>query len=498
MANFAPQWPGDFESVARQYWNLWGDALRQAGGVAAPTPTPGWQQAVDWWSQLMPGGTGQVHDVLGRFQRQASDWFGQMQQVAAQFAGRDQAPADIASAWREALGMNAQQPTHNPFADIFRAMQGSGAHGLDGWMEQARPYIDAMQRENARWMHLPTFGLSREQQERWQQLAQAQQDYQHQVAEYDRLMLKVAQQAFERFEQKLVARSAPGQQLESARALFDLWIDAAEEAYAQVALSPEFRTVYGALANAQMRLRLAVQREVEQVCALFGMPTRTEVDAAHRKIVELERALRRIRQATPQQAAAPRAPVKRAETAPEAVPAPAPIAEKKPRRAPRRATPPVAKKAVPATKTRKAAPAKRKAVPARVARAAAAKPATRQDKRTMDAPAKAPRNRKADVEAPVAGKGVKKVAAKKTAARKTTVAKTSAKKAPAANTAVKRAARTGIAPARTAKATGKVGKPSGSVVSMKDWVARNAAAAEPASTLSKQGGKKQSKRGSRK
>jgi class III poly(R)-hydroxyalkanoic acid synthase PhaE subunit len=494
MANFAPQWPGDFESVARQYWNLWGDALRQAGGVAAPTPTPGWQQAVDWWSQLMPGGTGQVQDVLGRFQRQASDWFGQMQQVAAQFAGRDQAPADIANAWREALGMTGQQPAQNPFADIFRAMQGSGAHGLDGWMEQARPYLDAMQRENARWMHLPTFGLSREQQERWQQLAQAQQDYQHQVGEYDRLMLKVAQIAFERFEQKLVARSAPGQQLESARALFDLWIDAAEEAYAQVALSPEFRTVYGALANAQMRLRLAVQREVEQVCTLFGMPTRTEVDAAHRKIVELERALRRIRQATPQQTAAPRAPVKRAEATPDAPPAVEPAAARKPRRATRRAAPSVAKKAVPARKTGKATPAKRKPVPARAARAAAAKPATRQDRRAVAAPVKAPGDRKVDAAAPAPGKGVKKVSAKKTAVRKASVAKTSAKKAPAANAAVKRAARPGTAPARTAKAA----KPSASVVSMKDWVARNAAAAEAASTPAKQGGKKQSKRGSRK
>ena len=46
----------------------------------------------------------------------------------------------------------------------------------------------------------------------------------------------------------------------SARALFDLWIDAAEEAYAQVALSPEFREVYGAYVNAQMRLRNGMPR----------------------------------------------------------------------------------------------------------------------------------------------------------------------------------------------------------------------------------------------
>ena len=41
MANSVPPWPGDFESVAQQYWSLWGDALRQVGaGPAMPMPGP--------------------------------------------------------------------------------------------------------------------------------------------------------------------------------------------------------------------------------------------------------------------------------------------------------------------------------------------------------------------------------------------------------------------------------------------------------------------------
>jgi hypothetical protein len=77
--------------------------------------------------------------------------------------------------------------------------------------------------------------------------------------------------------------------------LFDLWIDAAEEAYAEIALSPEFRAAYGARVNAQMRLRQAVQGEIERTSALFGMPTRSDLDSAFRKIADLERALRAVR-----------------------------------------------------------------------------------------------------------------------------------------------------------------------------------------------------------
>ena len=45
----------DFESLARQYWSAWGEALR-AGAPAAPSGIPDWKDAVDWWSRLAHGG----------------------------------------------------------------------------------------------------------------------------------------------------------------------------------------------------------------------------------------------------------------------------------------------------------------------------------------------------------------------------------------------------------------------------------------------------------
>lgn len=450
MATNVPPWPGDFESVAQQYWSLWGDALRQVGAAPAmpmPGAAPGWQQTVDWWAKLVPGGQAQVDEAVGRFQRQASQWFGQMQQVAAQFTGRDHDATDIGRAWRSALGMAEATPAHNPFADIFRSMQG-GAHGLDGWIQQLRPWLENLQRDGDRWLHVPTFGLTREHQERWQHLAQAFQDYQQRVAEYDQLMLQVAQDAFVRFERKLEAHAEPGRQLQNARALFDLWIDAAEEAYAQVALSEDFRHAFGGLANAQARLRLGVQREVEQVCTLFGMPTRTEVDSAHRKIVELERALRRATRA--QVAPVRRAPVQRAAAAPAEAPVPA---EAPPPPAPRPAEPKVVKKAA------KKRPPSRKP-------ASAAKAAPKQRAAAKKKTAKKPARRAVAAAAPLATRQERAPAAAPAVARK-----------PA------RAPAQAVPKARVAKAPKKTAAPASkpaAVVSMKDWVARNAARAATA------------------
>ena len=246
------------------------------------------------------GGREQANAAVERFNTQARSWFGTMQQVAARFAGQDASAADIAAEWKRALGAAGE----NPFPEMFRAMRGQGQQGLEQWMEDASPMLEAWRREGSAWLGMPAFGIGREHQERWQKLAQAQMDYQQRDAAYNALMLKAVQRAYELFESKLAERDAPGRQLTSARALFDLWIDAAEEAYAGIALSPEFRETYGALVNAQMRVRQGVQREVENASALFGMPTRTEIDAAHRKIAELERALRRLRDAAPAPAAA--------------------------------------------------------------------------------------------------------------------------------------------------------------------------------------------------
>ncbi|NOT90013.1 MAG: class III poly(R)-hydroxyalkanoic acid synthase subunit PhaE [Lysobacter sp.] len=316
--------PGDVGALTQQYWKALSEAMRSAGSGARPQDP--WQVAMDSWSQLAGGARrNDASDMIERFSAQARQWFGMMQQVAGQFAGRSASAQDIAGAWKQAMGGGG-----NPFASLFTEMTGRGQSGFDQWYQQVAPmfkgmfgggmfdgnvfannmfagmrpgsmFNDGMLNDSMQSMRMPAFGLHREHQERWQALAEAQFELQRKNEAYNALMLEAGRDAFERFERKLAERSEPGRQLQSARALFDLWIDAAEEAYAEIALSSGFRKVYGELVNAQMRVRAGVQREVELFGGLFGMPGRTEVDGAHRKIAELERQLRRLRDAVPVQ-----------------------------------------------------------------------------------------------------------------------------------------------------------------------------------------------------
>src|SRR5688572_25319862 len=141
---------------------------------------------------------------------------------------------------------------------------------------------------------LPTFGYTREQQERAQAVAAANLAYQEWNARYNALLLKASMRAVEIMESKLAERSEPGREITSMRGLYDLWIDAAEEGYAEIALSQDFRHVYGELVNAQMRVRKLFNAEVERNTQSLGIPTRTELDSVHKRLAEVRRQLSRL------------------------------------------------------------------------------------------------------------------------------------------------------------------------------------------------------------
>ncbi len=361
MANQA-NWPGDFDALARQYWTGWNEMMRQAasaGGTSGFAQAPGfgatgfsmpgfgapafaapgfgatqampgmggWQDMLAQWSRMaMAMGAQQprqpdlgstLNDTLGRFQAQAGDWYGRMQQLAAQVAGQGMSAADIAGKWKELLEQNGE----GAWLEMFRAMQSPQAHGFEQWYEAVQPMLAGWRTEAKSMLGLPTMGLAREHQERLQKLMQAQLDYQDSLSAHNAALAQNAQQAYKNFEAKLAEHELPGSEITSGRALFDLWIDAAEDAFSEMALSPDYREVYGAMINAQMRLRQDVQREIENASAMVGIPTRTEIEAAHRKIAELERIVRRMQRgeaaptaradAPPRPVARPRSPAKK-------------------------------------------------------------------------------------------------------------------------------------------------------------------------------------------
>lgn len=259
----SPNPAADFEALGRQVWDAWSRPWTgPAAAPAAPSPMPG-----------MDGLKSYV------------DW---MQQAAAAMTGQGGATASPVA----------------PFGNWTFSGTGTPPIGLAA----LRGLLDT-----------PAFGYNREQQAQQQALLRALLDHQQASARYHELLARAQAQGAERMQRKL---AEPGFQVASLKAMYDLWVDAVEEAYAEIALSDEFREAYAAQGNTQMRVRQLQQKQVEQWCREAGLPTRSEVATLGQRVQELRRELRRMQsQGAPVAATTTANPAKAATRAASAKPA---------------------------------------------------------------------------------------------------------------------------------------------------------------------------------
>lgn len=274
MATDSSQAFADYQRLAEQsldaWKSLWTHAL-EAGSGARPKPAFGAFGAPE-------SGVERMLDGLKSY----CSWLESMSAASAA------APEGLR--WDQAFQKTFAGNLGEPFLESLRGMLGGAAGDPEQWMPAFLRLSAPLQQSLQGWLDLPAFGLSREHQEQSQRLAKAWLDYTEQSSRYQNLMARVGREAAERLQEKLADREAPGREVKTLRALYDLWIDAAEDVYQQVALSDEFREVYGAMVNAQMRVHSLLQQQVEQSSRQLGIPTRSEVNSLGQRLQELRRA----------------------------------------------------------------------------------------------------------------------------------------------------------------------------------------------------------------
>lgn len=236
------------------------------------------------------------NDVADRMAASMKNYFAMLQTMAS--AGMPAQSADSAgdsNPWLDAM-KNATLPgSENPLLSAFRDFGGNGAKGFE---QMANQFMSSPGMADARAMlQLPTFGMSRERQEEVQQGFLVLMDFQEKSKAYQGQMAKAAQRGNQIFQARLAKRSEADKTIDTPRAFYDFWVDAAEEGYAEVALSSDFSQAYGDYANAQMALRSHMQKETERTTGELGMPTRSEVNSIGKRLQELRREFRAANEA---------------------------------------------------------------------------------------------------------------------------------------------------------------------------------------------------------
>ncbi|HRQ64981.1 MAG TPA: class III poly(R)-hydroxyalkanoic acid synthase subunit PhaE [Xanthomonadaceae bacterium] len=286
-------WLGDWQALQQRYWTSMGEMARKAAdqaGKLRPADMPKWHEGLEIWSRAFQGGRNGHGELVERALAHGKAYLDMIQRVGSLAA---QPPGQVGTQdWAATFTEMMKGALPGVGASGFEALRSAnihGARGVEQMMADIEPVLSAFLGEARALLGVQPFGMAREHQERQQALASAVLDYQQASARYQALLTRSLERGIENFEGKLADRSEPGRHIESPKALYDLWIDAAEEGYAEVALSEDFQDAYGALVNTQMRVRQLLQDQVERLTAALGMPTRSEVNSVHRKLAALKR-----------------------------------------------------------------------------------------------------------------------------------------------------------------------------------------------------------------
>ncbi|WP_346949880.1 poly(R)-hydroxyalkanoic acid synthase subunit PhaE [Dyella sp.] len=301
MSDHANDVMKQYQAWAQQSWDAWMQSLQRPASPFAPAPAAsddllsramgGLKSYADWMQAAATSGiAGQGPD----------DWQQALRQL---FMGQ---PVAGAAAMGQGFMGNPFAGINQPFAQAFAGIDNAAAHGFaqqwQSWLQAAQPQAGAW---GAGLGDTPAFGYTRERQMQQQALLEAMREYAEASSRYNTLILRANADGFERLREKLTQMTEPARQVDSLKALYDLWVDAAEEAYAQIALSDEFREAYGAMVNTQMQVRQRQQRQTDAWCRELGMPTRGEVDSLGKRVQELRRELRASSAGKATRAAAP-------------------------------------------------------------------------------------------------------------------------------------------------------------------------------------------------
>jgi class III poly(R)-hydroxyalkanoic acid synthase PhaE subunit len=222
-------------------------------------------------------------------QQLATGWAERARETFAPFAAMadsdNAAFKDFRSFWdspQNGWQNNWQNIFSSPFPLSGNVMGALNPEGINGMLGNIDGQLD-------NFLSTPALGYKRESQEKYQKLSRLMLDYQKSSYEYMTALAKVNMEAITVFQRKLQETTAAQEPVNSIKAVYDLWVDASEEVYAEFAMSDNYADIYGKLVNSLMSVKHQMTDILDDQLESLNMPTRREIDTLHKRLQSVRR-----------------------------------------------------------------------------------------------------------------------------------------------------------------------------------------------------------------
>jgi polyhydroxyalkanoate synthase subunit PhaE len=162
-------------------------------------------------------------------------------------------------------------------------------------MELIDLYWDAYQDTFGKLLQSPGLGSNREFDEKLRKGFAAWLDMQEAMYEYQVVVADTWVKAFEQLMQEIVGQAEKGKAM-SLRDFLNQWSGTADNIFKAAFASEAYITVQSKLVNMMMSYRIRQREIMESTLQSLDLPTRSEVDEAHRRIYELRKEIKALRE----------------------------------------------------------------------------------------------------------------------------------------------------------------------------------------------------------
>lgn len=302
-------WDDAWIDVQKQYWENWSELSRKAMGLEEPKASP-WEQGLNhWWRAVSPAAPDPVRGFMEKMLEQGKAFF----RMGEEFAKNLQGPGK-GTDWSEALTRTFSD-LQNAFTGAARGQDDEALHKmmafwempLDNWqrMVSSLSVLPGDMLRNMphgaagghldRFLSIPGLGYAREEQAQQQQLVRLVLNYQRELQSYLEFFSEMGMASVECMRSKVMERSDQDKPIDSARALYDLWVQSCEESYAEQVRTPRYAELHGRLVNALMAVKQHLGQMVDETLGAMNMPTRAELRTLQDRMQETRRDNKRLR-----------------------------------------------------------------------------------------------------------------------------------------------------------------------------------------------------------
>ena len=304
--------------MQRRYWDAWMDMTRRGLEVATPkqgAPENPWADAMEqWFKAVAPATPKPATDMLEQMVNVGKGYFSMAEGLYKAGPGSDL--PEMVQNWTRMMGeaFSKGSANLNPFAQLATKGGRGGmafwdlpfdtlTRTLSGSMPFPGDFMKAFETGKATdlrsqlegFLSAPAIGYARESQEQHQQLGRLLMDYEKAMGEYQAGFAHLGTASLEAFQTRMQEATKDGKTINSVREVFNLWVDACEDAYAEYAMTDDYAQRYGRMVNALMAVKRQAALLVDEWLEAMNVPTASEIATLQRRVHDTRADYQRLR-----------------------------------------------------------------------------------------------------------------------------------------------------------------------------------------------------------